>query len=475
MGVVSQSSATARRRGPFWLVTGGIAVLVSIVLVAATGAAAGSRPPRLLDSGVATPPCHQLRPIQVRPAISGHFEPGSTVLLTGAGLRTGVYVGLGQVTPLTAAQSACAATTVAADTSWLAAGTVPGTSPAEHAMAVRALLDLKLAVQPDGAVIAGWHDGWVYSWPRDASWVAAALADTGHTRTALRALRFLARVQQSDGTWATRYYPDGAAVPGRAAELDAVGWVPWAVWSWYRATLPLDPVLARAALRQLWPMVTRAANAAARSLTDDGLPHPAMDYWENSTSQSTIETAAALLAGLRSAADLAPPGGHTASRSRWAAAAASLSAAIGRTYRANGYQRTPAGGGTDAALTLLGPPFAPASASLSAAVTSAAGALRLANGGMRPGTRWPGVAGVAWTPETAFFGLYDAETGQPAAATSVLNWLAAHRTSLGELPEQVNQDGQPNSVAPLSWTDAIVLLTLEAQQHDLTTVPVPGG
>ena len=40
----------------------------------------------------------------------------------------------------------------------------------------------------------------------------------------------------------------------------------------------------------------------------------------------------------------------------------------------------------------------------------------------------------------------------------------------GSLPEQVNAAGQPASVAPLAWTDAIVLLALTAEQHRL---PVP--
>jgi len=89
------------------------------------------------------------------------------------------------------------------------------------------------------------------------------------------------------------------------------------------------------------------------------------------------------------------------------------------------------------------------------------------NGGLRPGAAWPGAAGVAWTPETAMFALFDAATGQDAAANRLLSWLAEHRTALGELPEQVAPDGRPVSVAPLAWTDAIVLLTLLAQDHQL--------
>jgi glucoamylase len=445
-------------------------LLLATGVAAIAGRASGSRVPRLLVGGVAQDPCRPSHAAPVRPAVAGRFEPGSSVLLSGSG----AYVGLGKVTPLTTAESACATATVRADRAWLRAGTVPGTSASQRGMASRALLDLRLAVQADGAVVAGWHDGWVYAWPRDSSWVAVALADTGHSSEAWRVLRFLAEMQAPDGTWATRYQVTGAGpVAGRAAELDAVGWLPWAVWGWYTAVEPQDPRQAEAGLRTLWPMVTRAADAAAGALSADGLPRPAMDYWEDSTGQTTIETAAALEAGLRSAADLAPAVGALGSGRHWAAAARRLTSAIGRTYGRSGYQRTPDGGGADAAVTLLGPPFAPSSLPVRRAAAATVRSLRQPNGGLRPGQDWPGPAGIAWTPETAFFALFDAATGQSSAANRVLNWLSQHRSKLGELPEQVNQLGDPSSVAPLSWTDAIVLLTLVAQEHRLLTVPVP--
>ena len=37
----------------------------------------------------------------------------------------------------------------------------------------------------------------------------------------------------------------------------------------------------------------------------------------------------------------------------------------------------------------------------------------------------------------------------------------AHRTSAGALPEKVLADGSPAAVAPLAWTAATVLLTLD--------------
>jgi glucoamylase len=325
-------------------------------------------------------------------------------------------------------------------------------------------------------VLAGWRPGWKYAWPRDSSWVAAALAQTGHPALAYQILLFLQRTQASEGTWAARYWPDGSGPvrDGRPYELDADGWVPWAVWSWAQSQ-PLGPGSpGRRDLIRLWPMVTRAADAAVRSLTRDGLPRPAMDYWEDSV-EVTLGTAAPLLAGLRAAADLAADmGGRAAADDarRWAAGASRLTAGITAAFGADGYQRTPkAGSGVDAAITFLGPPFARPSVDVLHTATAAQRVLAVANGGLQPGATWPGTPDVAWTPETAFFALFDAATGQRRQATALLDWLAAHRTKLGSLPEKVNSAGQPACTAPLSLTDAVTLLALVAQARHLPVIP----
>lgn len=453
-----------------------IVVSLAVVLscaAAAFAATAGRQPaqPRLSVVGVAQDPCGQ-RALPVPAKVAGAFYPDSSVLRTAAGL----FVPPGRFVPMTKSYSACVAAADQAARAWLRAGLVPGSTPAQRKIATRALLDLRLAVQQNGAVISGWASSWRYVWPRDASWVAVALADTGHSALAYQILRFLQRVQSANGTWAARYFPDGSGPvrDGRPAELDAVGWVPWAVWSWLAAQ-PAGPAgQRRQRLAVLWPMVVRAADAAARSLTSDGLPEPAMDYWEDSVAV-TLGTAGPLLAGLRAAADIAAGmGGEAAAadRSRWAAAASRLGRAITAAFGRDDYQRTPsARSGADAAITFLGPPFAVADARLLSAARTAQRALTLPNGGLRPGTRWAGTPDVAWTAETAWFALFDAATGQHRQAAALLSWLSAHRTRLGSLPEQVTATGKPASVAPLSWTDAVVLLAMLAQTGHLSSIP----
>ena len=186
------------------------AVGAALVLAAAVAVAATRPPgqPRLTVAGIAQDPCQPQRALPVPVWLSGQFEPDSSILRTAGG----VYAAPGQAARLTRAESACVAATERADRTWLRTGLVPGATATQRSMATRALLDLRLAVRPDGAVLAGWRAGplYQYAWPRDSSWVAVALTDTGHPAMAYRILRFLQRMQAGNGTWAARYLPDGS-------------------------------------------------------------------------------------------------------------------------------------------------------------------------------------------------------------------------------------------------------------------------
>jgi glucoamylase len=392
------------------------------------------------------------------------YLEGSTVLRLADGrLR---YLPPGAAEPLTGPPGDPGAMAVAAEErAWLAAGTVPGLDAAERDAAARSLLFLRLLVRPGGAALAAQTPYWAYVWPRDASFAAAALAVTGHRREAAAVLGFLAGTQRADGTWPARSHPDGRPVhDGRPAQLDATGWVPWAAW------LASDQGRDAHLAARLWPTVRAAADHAAAAVGPDGLPPAGPDYWERRERAPTIGTAAALLAGLRAATRLAAGRGGRAAgrRAAWAAAAGRLARGVEAGFGASGFQRHPGGGGPDAAVAWLAPPFGPPDPAVERAVASAWRRLTVA-GGAVPGRPWLG--SDPWTPATASFALAAMASGDRAAAQARLGWLLDHRTALGAFPERVGRDdGAPRSVAPLAWTHAIVLLTLVSRDR---AVPTP--
>ncbi len=443
--------------------------LVCVVAVSTSGAGRGSRPP-------STPPAplpmagivgsfgslQAVRAVGVAEAADAAYLADSSVLRHSDGSL--------DVGPVSGVDPATEAATAAR---WLQRGTVPGATLTERSMAERALLDLRLLLRPGGAAVAAWHPNWRHVWPRDAAWVVSALSMTGHRDDALSVLQFLRNVQSPDGTWEARYLltGDGPVADGRSPQLDANGWVPWAVWIWYVTGPGRRAAQDRSTLARLWPMVRGAADAAAGSLGDNGLPPPGPDYWESRTDQVTLGTAAPLLAGLRSAAALARALGYERDADRWRTSALQLEAGITSSFAPLGYPRVPeAGSGADAAVTFLAPPFAAPMSDIQRAVRSTAARLQGPNGGVIPGEDWRHGRETTWTPQTALFALAAAASGDRSGADRWLRWLAGHRTSLGSLPEKVDRDGRPASVAPLGWTAAIVLLALTAKER---SVPVP--
>ncbi|WP_264202990.1 glycoside hydrolase family 15 protein [Streptomyces bambusae] len=357
-----------------------------------------------------------------------------------------------------------------ASRAWLAAGTVPG-SGAARATAARALLAMRALLQSNGSFAAGWSPPWEYSWPRDSSFAAVAFAHTGHDEEAYRILRYNATTQRADGTWEARTKLDGSGPPdARRWQLDANGWLPWATWQWYR-TAPADTRNTR--LAALYPMIGKAADHAAASLDANGLPPASPDYWELMATTVTIGTAAPLLSGLNAAADLALVLGRTADADRWSAAARRLSAGIADRFAPLGYQRTIDGAhGRDSAAAFMAPPFNAAPPDLPAALDETWQALLLPNGGLRPGDdpdhAW---SNSAWTASTSFFALAWLHLGQRDKGNRVLDYVLGTQNHLGELPETVTDKGFPSQVAPLGWTDSLVLLALLARDGSPLATP----
>jgi GH15 family glucan-1,4-alpha-glucosidase len=403
-------------------------VVVSVALIAATAMAAPDGTPRLVTG------------------------PGSRVAIDAPGLGA----------PGPGARGS------AADTAWLSAGSVPGKGTRWEEMSRTALLDLRRLSRQNGAVAAGAAGSWNYAWPRDTAFVAVALARTGHQPEALQALTFLQRVQLADGGFEARYLLDGSGPPDdRRRQSDGAGWVLWAASEVSRASGAAGPP---AGLRRLLDDATGFALTA----TDDGhrLPPASPDYWEVPVRRTSLGTVAPLLAGLRASQRMYDALGERALAQRSGAAASRLAVIVGQRFGTD-YERFGSGlfggGGLDAAVTFLMPPFAesPAPQVVDAWIRYQSDALRPA-GGLAPGSRWK-QDGISWTPETALVAYTAAMTGRRELSEKWMGWLTDHRPPGGSMPEKVLDTGAPAGPAPLAWTASLVILTAA----ELESSPVP--
>ena len=351
------------------------------------------------------------------------------------------------------------------DEAWLAAGLVPAASTGWAAMSRAALRDLHhLTPAPpiSGGPAAGAGEAWELTWPRDAAFSVVALARTGHAAEALAGLAFLQRVQHPDGGFAARYQLDGQPPPDpRPDQLDGPG---WALWALDAVSASADPQGRLLVLRSLRPLLDRAtAFSVSRISPFTWLPAASPDYWEHPERELTLGVAAPLLAGLQAAARMYADLGDARGRLLASAAATRVASAIAGHFGPGGYQRYGDHGGVDAAVTFLAPPFvtfgdAPG---VAAALRTYQRTAARSSGGLAPGADWRD-DGVSWTPETALVALGAAATGDRTTAQRWLTWLDGHRVPWGSLPEKVRPDGGPAGPAPLAWTSALAVLTLQA-------------
>ncbi len=385
----------------------------------------------------------------VRPGKIPAFHPGSRVAVA------------------TGKDASTAEATARRQRAWLADGVVPAESTMFADLSRTALLDLDTLLLPNGAMLAGGSANWRYVWPRDASFAAAALARTGHSGDALDILLFLQSTQEKDGSFHARYRPSGTgAVPDdRGIQQDGAGWVLWGAKQWYDASG--DEQAGLADLRAVRPLIRRSARGLINLLDPEtGLPPASSDYWEREESDLTLGAAAPVLAGLRAAPTLLTALGDRGLAHQARVAAERLDASITAYFGPRGYPRVVTGNDRDAAVAFLMPPFADsAPADVHQAWVSAGQEMRQPAGGLSPGVGWK-KDGISWSPETALFALAAAASGETDLALGWVSWLDSHRTVLGSLPEKVTARGNPAAVAPLAWTAALVVLTLdELEDH----------
>ena len=308
---------------------------------------------------------------------------------------------------------------------------------------------------PTGSVVAGPVSPWRYTWPRDASFAAAAFSGVGLRGEALGVLARLAALQLPGGGFEARYGADGGTPDDRPAQSDGAGWMLWAAGGVLADGAGADELgaVCGAALARA------AENLVALTDTPSHLPAASPDYWEVAERALTLGIAAPVLLGLEAAAalgeaglDIGIPGGLAAER------AAVVRVAVERAF-APAWGRHMRDDDIDAAIALVGPPFTRELSGAREARADAVPRMRRRSGGVAPGASWRD-DGVSWTPETALLAWSAVAQGRPREAGRLLEWLDSHRTALGALPEKVSADGAPAGPAPLAWTCALVVLAV---------------
>jgi glucoamylase len=333
------------------------------------------------------------------------------VIPDGSNVQLRAYEAGGLVT----GSSEVLAKAAAGDRRWLARALPLGNSAPAWArqMYERSLLVLRaLTARENGAVAAGARDGWAYVWPRDASAVAIALAESGYRQEAGLTTQFLLGTEIE---FAARFNGDGSPVPGREAQGDAIGWVTAA---------------AEAA------GIGNARQAAHILGGDEPLPwRDRTDYWEGGTGDylgnalASGEPAIRHLYGAKMPARLVREPGADNSGLDSAAAWAVRPFSRPRLY--------PAARRTMERLVAAGTPF-----------------------GITPGEGWEG-GEDPWSAPTAWTAWSLAALGERQEALQLMRALRRSATPAGTIPERVDaQTGVPRSTTPLAWSHAFAILAL---------------
>ncbi|WP_246196470.1 glycoside hydrolase family 15 protein [Aquisphaera giovannonii] len=176
-----------------------------------------------------------------------------------------------------------------------------------------------------GAVASGLDRGLsAYCWPRDALWVGSALERLGHPGINKGVFRFLNQVRMAHQPflyWFQKYSMDG--VPEwETPAIDQTAMIPWCLERYLRHTGDLDFV------SSVWPMVEQAAlvcqgNSGGHPglYMDDGLHLISSAGMGDQIFGAFLYSNAAVVVGLRSAADLAVRMGREELARSWDAAA----------------------------------------------------------------------------------------------------------------------------------------------------------
>jgi GH15 family glucan-1,4-alpha-glucosidase len=359
----------------------------------------------------------------------------------------------------------------------------------------RSLLILRTQIDNRGAIIAAndsdivrfGRDTYSYMWGRDGAFVAAALAKAGYTHVCMKFFDFCARVLSEEGYLYQHYNPDGSLasnwhpwlVDGKEVlpiQEDSTALILWALWIHYESSKDVEFIR---------PFYDKLIKKSADFLVSNRdpetkLPIPCYDLWEERFGVHTF-TVAAVIAGLRAAANFAKLFQDTSLAGKYDNVAEQMMEGLARhlyhtglkRYARSGYRK---GKGYELdevidvsllGLTILGalPPGDPRMVETMEAIrqqlwlkTPVEGCARYQTDVyQRPDDSPRDIPGNPWFISTLWLGEYliaRAENLQELhEALPYLEWCAKNALPSGVLAEQVHPvNGSPLSVSPLTWS-----------------------
>jgi len=367
----------------------------------------------------------------------------------------------------------------------------------------RSLLVISTQCDREGAVVAandsdiqwGHNDHYSYMWTRDASMVCDAMDRAGFPEITRRFLRFANELIRDEGFFLHKYNPDGSPAPlwhpwvrdgvfQLPIQEDETALVIWLVARHYERTRDLE------LLRKVYPrLVVSAADFLVRHRDEEsGLPLPSFDIWEERQGTFTF-TCATVWAGLNAAAGLANLFNDQERRATYAKAATEMRDAMKKHLWIEEESRFARGlsidGSIDATVDASAAfgafyfgAFPPSSAMAEGTMravrerlwvqTESGGVARYENDpyhrisgetGRVPGNPW--ILCTLWLAEHRIATAASVAELQPAL--DLVRWARARATPSLILPEQIDPyDGQPLSVAPLTWSHAQVVSVVHA-------------
>ena len=369
----------------------------------------------------------------------------------------------------------------------------------------RSLLIIRTQCDDGGAVLAandsdiqwGHNDHYSYMWARDAAFVCDAMDRAGFPEITRRFLEFAHRVVREEGFFLHKYNPDGSYAPlwhpwvrdGQSQlpiQEDETALVIWLIARHYDRTRDLD------LLRSVYDrLVIRTGDfLASYRDADTKLPLPSFDMWEERQGVFTF-TCCAVYAGLEAAAGIANLFNDQEHRAKFASAATEVRDAMVRHLWIEEEGRFARGlvlqdgklvldktaDASTFAVFHLGV-FPPDSAFVGGTmqtirerlwVQTEVGGIaryeddayhRISDDSSRvPGNPW--LICTLWLAEHAI--ARGAAMAELQSALDLVRWARSKASPSLVLPEQIDPyDGQPISVAPLTWSHAQVISVVRA-------------